>query len=295
MFSNAQKSRVRDGMMAARPTGLSSATRLARLARVLRDTCPPPMPKHIPQALLVLLLMVVDQAWAQPSASSGGGTAAAPWLSQPAGSAEGPAAPWRVVGLPHQAKPFTRFSAVTQDGQRVLRVEAAASYGNLVHDLAQLPESAHRLSWRWRLDEPNLGADLHRKDGDDSALKVCALFDLPMSALPFGERQILRLARLSSGEALPSASVCYVWDSRLPPGTVLDNAFSRRIRLIVLRGPETPLHGWVSEQRDVGADFLHLFGDESKSVPPLVGVAVGADADNTLAHSVGFVAGFALE
>ena len=294
MFSTAQTGRVRDGMIATRPTGLSSATRLARLTRVLRGTCPPPMPKHIPQALLALLLMVVGQAWAQPS-GSGGGTAAAPWLSQPAGSAEGPAAPWRVVGLPHQAKPFTRFSAVTQDGQRVLRVEAAASYGNLVHDFAQLPESAHRLSWRWRLDEPNLGADLRRKDGDDSALKVCALFDLPMSALPFGERQVLRLARLSSGEALPSASVCYVWDSRLPPGTVLDNAFSRRIRLIVLRGPETPLRGWVSEQRDVGADFLRLFGDESKTVPPLVGVAVGADADNTLAHSVGFVAGLALE
>ena len=251
------------------------------------------MPKHRPQALLLLLPLLIGTglAWAQAS----NGSAAAAWLSQPAGAAAAPAAPWRAVGLPKQTKPFTRFSAVTLDGQRVLRVEADASYGNLVHDLSELPEATRRLSWRWRLDDPNPGADLRRKDGDDSPLKVCALFDSPLSALPFGERQLLRLARLSAGESLPSASVCYVWDSRLPPGTVLDNAFTRRVRMIVLRGPETPLRGWVSEQRDVAADFLRLFGDESKTVPPLVGVAVGADADNTQARSLGFVAGLTLE
>ena len=254
------------------------------------------MPKHRPQVLLLLPLLIgTGLAWAQASSSSGSGSAAAVWLSQPAGTVAAPAAPWRVVGLPKQTKPFTRFSAVTLDGQRVLRVEADASYGNLVHDLSELPEATRRLSWRWRLDDPNPGADLRRKDGDDSPLKVCALFDLPISALPFGERQLLRLARLSAGESLPSASVCYVWDSRLPPGTVLDNAFTRRVRMIVLRGPETPLRGWVSEQRDVAADFLRLFGDESKTVPPLVGVAVGADADNTQARSLGFVAGLTLE
>ena len=106
---------------------------------------------------------------------------------------------------------------------------------------------------------------------------------------------MLQLARLSAGETLPSASVCCVWHSRLPPGTVLDNAFIRRVRMIVLRGPETPLRGWAAEQRDVAADFLRLFGDEFKTVPPLVGVAVGADADNTKARSVGFVTGLTLE
>ena len=216
-------------------------------------------------------------------------------LTPPAGASDTPAAPWRVIGLPEQSKPFTRFSVVLQGGQRVLRVDAQASYGNLVHALAELPESTRRLSWRWRLDETSPGTDLRRKEGDDSPLKVCALFDLPMSALPFGERQLLRLARLSAGETLPSASVCYVWDSQLPVGTVLDNAFTRRVRMIVLRGPEAALGGWVSERRDVAADFLRLFGDESKVVPPLVGVAIGADADNTLGRSLGFVTGITLD
>ena len=220
--------------------------------------------------------------------------AGGPLLMQPAGAGDTPPAPWHLVGLPQQTKPFTQFSVVKLDGQRVLRVEAQASYGNLVHPLTDNP-AAHRLSWRWRLDEPIAAADLRRKDGDDSPIKVCAFFDLDSSAVPFVERQLLRLARMRAGDSLPAATVCYVWDAHLAPGTVLDNAFTRRIRFIVLRGPETPLHGWVSEQRDVWADFKRLFGDESEAVPPLVGVAIGADADNTQGHSVAHVSAITLD
>ena len=45
----------------------------------------------------------------------------------------------------------------------------------------------------------------------------------------------------------------------------------------------------------MAADFVRLFGDECKTVPPLVGVAIGADADNTKTRSVGFVTGLTLE
>jgi hypothetical protein len=220
--------------------------------------------------------------------------AGGPLLVQPAGSGDAPAAPWHVVGLPQQTKPFTRFNVVTLDGQRVLKVEAQASYGTLVHPVLESP-NAQRLSWRWRLDQPLPAADLRRREGDDSPLKVCAMFDLPTAAVPFVERQVLRIARLRSGETLPAASICYVWDAQLPAGTVLDNAFTRRMRMIVLRGPEAALHGWVSEQRDVWADFKRLFADESMAVPPLVGIAIAADADNTQGHSLGYVGSITLE
>jgi hypothetical protein len=59
--------------------------------------------------------------------------------------------------------------------------------------------------------------------------------------------------------------------------------------MIVLRGPEAPLRSWVSEQRDVRADFLRLFADEARVLPPLVGVAIAGDADNTLARSLAHV------
>ena len=225
-----------------------------------------------------------------PLAALAGG----PLLVQPVGASDAPSAPWHVVGLPGQVKPFTRFQVVSLDGQRVLRVEAQASYGNLVHPVLE-PHGHLRLTWRWRVDEAIAAADLRHKEGDDSPVKVCALFDLPTAAVPFVERQVLRIARLRSGETLPAASVCYVWDARLPPGTVLDNAFTRRIRMIVLRGPESPLHSWQTEQRDVGADFLRLFADEAPGPVPLIGIAIAGDADNTQGHSVAHLSSIALD
>lgn len=218
----------------------------------------------------------------------------APWAPE---AATAPAAPWQPLGLPGQQAPATRFSLVEADGRRVLQVEARGSYGNLVQALADGPAgaappaaaAARWLSWRWRLLLPNPAADLRRRSGDDAALKVCALFDLPLAQVPFAERQLLRLARARSGEPLPAATLCYVWDARLAAGTALDNAYTRRLRWLVLRGPADGPQPWADEQRDLHADLRRAFGDElgDGPLPPLRAIAVGADADNSGGHSLG--------
>lgn len=201
---------------------------------------------------------------------------------------EVPAAPWHSVGLPRQNKPFTRFSLADQGGKRTLRVEADNSYGNLVHPLHLEVATAH-LAWRWKVDELVAESNLHTRQGDDSALKVCVLFDLGLDNVPFSERQMLRLARLSAGEALPAATICYVWDAHLPPGSTLASPFTRRLRYKVLQSGPAHLHQWAAERRDVVADFIDMFGSESSVVPTIVGVAVGADADNTHGHSLAYI------
>jgi len=205
-----------------------------------------------------------------------------------------PTAPWHVVGLPQQTKPFTRFSIVDIDGKRAIKIEAEESYGNLVHPV-QVTVPAH-LAWQWRIEKHLENADLRQRAGDDTAVKVCVSFDLPIDAIPFTDRQILRLARGKTTEPVPAASVCYVWDAKLAAGTSLDNAFTRRIRYIVLQSGNDRLDKWVSERRDVGADFMRLFKDESpNSVPPIIGIAIGADSDNTKARSVAYVSSIVLE
>jgi hypothetical protein len=213
-------------------------------------------------------------------------------------SAGEPPAPWRVVGLPGQdpqSKPFTTFSVVELDGRKALRVEAKESFGNLVHPVKWTAPTA-RLSWQWRVDDPVPKADLRVRQGDDTALKVCVSFDLPMNDVPFLERQLLRVGQSKTDEPLATANICYVWDSNLPIGTALDNAFSRRTRYIVLESGPDKLKQWKSEKRDVNADFKKLFSDESPNrVPMVTAVGIGADADNTKAHSLGYVANIVLE
>ncbi len=223
-----------------------------------------------------------------------GAPADQPLLQPLIGPEATPPWPWHVAGLPRQTKPYTRFSLVDLEGRRVLRVEAESSYGNLVHPL-QLTQPAAHLAWQWRVEDLIDEADLRTKAGDDTALKVCVFFDLPISRVPFVERQLLRLARSTSTEPLPASTVCYVWDTRLPVGTALHNAFTHRVRYVVLQSGAAHLHQWMNERRDVSADFFALFGDESPELPPIVGVAVGADADNTHSHSLAHVAGLMLE
>jgi hypothetical protein len=204
-----------------------------------------------------------------------------------------PPPPWRVVGLPHGKAPLTQFDIVALDGALVLRLRTDQSYGTLSHTLP--PQTgAGMLHWRWRLDVPMPAANLLRKDGDDAPLKVCAMFDLPLDAIPFVERSLLRLARRISGEYLPGATLCYVWDHTLPTGTTLANAYSRRVRYVVLDAGSQNLGQWVTHQQDLQADFLRLFGAESDTVPPLLAIVVGADSDNTGSTSLGYLGDLSL-
>ena len=211
-------------------------------------------------------------------------------LLQPFGAAGAPPPdPWHFAGMPHQRKPATRFSVVDLDGRRALRVEAESSYGNLVHPL-HVEADGLRLSWQWRVDDFIEDADLRKRKGDDTAIKVCVFFDLPLGQVPFVERQMLRMARAASDEVLPASTVCYVWDATLPAGTALHNAFTHRMRYLVLRSGAGQAKRWQAERRDIAADFRSLFGDESAQVPPVIGVGVGADADNTQGRSLAYVA-----
>jgi Protein of unknown function (DUF3047) len=204
-----------------------------------------------------------------------------------------PSVPWRVAGLPVQGKiavPVTRFDITSIDSQKVLRVQTDSSYGNLVHTLPGINLAEKTLlRWRWRLDQPLVNADLRQRRSDDTPLKVCLLFDMPTTKLGFVDRSVLSLARSVSGEKLPTATLCYVWDHLLPEGTLLNNAYTSRVRMLVLDSGDQRLGQWVSHQRDVAADFKRAFGVESETLPRLDGVLVGADSDNAGGQSLGYV------
>jgi Protein of unknown function (DUF3047) len=197
---------------------------------------------------------------------------------------------WRVLTLPRQTKPITQFSAEVVDGRPALRVEATKSYGHLMHEMHNAVPHG-RLSWSWRLQLPNAHTDLRHRAGDDVAAKVCASFDMPLEQVPFLEREFLRMVRASVSEPVPAATLCWVWGGKEKHEELLPSPFSKRLRYIVLRNVGDPTAAWVEESRDVVADFKRAFGDEALQVPPLIGVSVGADADNTAGHSIAHVSG----
>jgi hypothetical protein len=222
-------------------------------------------------------------------AAAGAEAALAPFSAARPGAA--PPAPWRVETLPRLPK-HTRFDIVDLDGTAVLRVAADASYANLLHPLAGEP--AQRLRWRWRVEQPIAGADLTRRDGDDVPARVCVLFDLPLQRLSLGDRLRVEAARLLFDPHLPAASICYVWDRRLAPGTWLANAYTDRVMTLVLR--RGGYGAWADESRDLAADFVRAFPAESGGgAPALAAIGVAADGDNTGGASLAYFGDLRLE
>ncbi len=202
-----------------------------------------------------------------------------------------PPAPWRVFTLPKQPL-HTRYEIVALEGGTVLRATAEASYANLVHPLSD--ERAQRLRWRWRVERPVEGSDLTRKDGDDVPARVCALFDVPLERLHFGDRLIIILARALFNVQLPAAAICYVWDRELPPGTWLANAYTDRVQMLVLRRGR--YGNWFEETRDLASDFVHAFPYEARGgVAPLAAIGLSADADNTGRRALAYFGDLVLE
>jgi len=227
--------------------------------------------------------------------------AVALWLAAPAAhadevvvtpfsSARGAQAPqpWRFTSLPNKTP--TRFEVVQEGAQKVLKVEADQSYGNLVHATRVPLNPSTTLAWRWRVDTFVEDANLRTRAGDDGAAKLCVFFDLPAERLSFGERTRLALARRTTGEEVPSEALCYVWDKKEARGTALVNAFTQRMRMVVLEsGAAADKAAFVSERRNLLADYKRAFGDEAgDTLPDVVAVAVSADADNTRGHGLAY-------
>ncbi|MBS7807453.1 DUF3047 domain-containing protein [Variovorax sp. PCZ-1] len=201
-----------------------------------------------------------------------------------------PPAPWHTVGLPERYnKPVSQFDLTDLDGTHVLRVKADKSWGTLAHPVNEVVKPGSLLKWRWRLEQPLAKADIHAKATEDSPLKVCLSFDMPADSIPSGERALFKLAQLFSKEKIPTATLCYIWGSKETIGYEQASLFTARVRFIVVANETTPLKAWQNKERNIHADFLKAFGHESAAVPALSAILIGADADNTLGSSTGYV------
>ena len=186
------------------------------------------------------------------------------------------------AGWVHQTLPAVErpnhYDLMADAGTTVLRVASDRSASTLA--LAQRVDLAATplLRWRWRVSRPISASDLRRKAGDDYAARVYVLFDLPPERLSVGDRLKIAAARLLHGADLPAAALCYVWGTAQAVGESGWNAYTDRLRMIVVDSGATHAGQWREVVRDVAADFRAAFGDP---LPAVSGIAVAADTDNT--------------
>ncbi|GAC1422006.1 MAG: DUF3047 domain-containing protein [Burkholderiaceae bacterium] len=169
--------------------------------------------------------------------------------------------------------------ALVRDGDTiVLKADARHSMSGLLHTVRVDVGKYPRIRWRWKISAPVAAADMSTKAGDDYAARIYVMFDYPLEKLSFGTRAKLKLAETLYGQKIPSAAVNYVWDNRHPVGTIAPNAYTDRARMMVVESGTARVGQWVTETRDLAADFRAAFGEEA---PAVVAVALATDTDNT--------------
>jgi hypothetical protein len=195
-------------------------------------------------------------------------------------------APARPDALPEGWEPLTfkkvarstRYRVVRDSDVWVLKAESDAAASALYRPLDLSPLAYPRLTWRWKVENVLIKGDARKREGDDYPARVYVAFRYDPARATAWEKAKYGAYRLVYGSYPPVAVLNYIWDNRLPPGTTLDNAYTDRAKMIVLRSGSSEIGRWITETRDVLDDYRRLFGGEP---PRIAGVAVMTDTDDT--------------
>ena len=152
----------------------------------------------------------------------------------------------------------TQYTLVQDQGKTVVKAVAHGTASGLVKKLTFDPRTYRYLSWSWNIPATVVGGDERTKQGDDYAARVYVVFP---------GRFFWQMRAIN-----------YIWASRLPKGHSIPNAFTGNAILIAVESGSNRTGQWITEQRDILADYRQVFGEE----PPNAGaIAIMTDADNT--------------
>jgi len=194
----------------------------------------------------------------------------------PAESAAGGSSGWRQRAFP--GKSATVYRAALKNGRAALSARATQSASMMQHRMRIAPQALGRLAFSWYVPALIDGADMARRDADDSPVRVVLAFDGDRSRLSPRDAMLSELAVALTGEPMPFATLMYVWCNQCPQEGVITNPRTDRIRKIALESGGGNLNRWLDYERDIRADYQRAFGE---APGPLIGVALMTDTDNT--------------
>jgi hypothetical protein len=172
----------------------------------------------------------------------------------------------------------TIYTLTKDDDTVVVKAVAESSASGLIREIKINPKEYPVVRWRWKVTNILKKGDVRRKEGDDYPARIYITFEYDPSKLGFFEKAKYEAIRLLYGQYPPIGAINYIWESKVPNGTVVPNPFTDRVIMIVVESGETKLNQWVNEERNIYEDYKKAFGQE----PPMIsGVAIMTDTDNT--------------
>jgi hypothetical protein len=155
-------------------------------------------------------------------------------------------------------KGFTEYNLEQDGGRTVVKAHSNASASGLFKKIKLDPARYRQLRWSWKIAATVTNGNEKTRDGDDYAARVYVVFP----GLFFWQTKAIN----------------YIWANRLPKGEFIPNAFSSNAMMLAVESGAEKCGKWVTEERDVLADYRRLFGEEPSGIGA---IAIMTDTDNT--------------
>lgn len=196
------------------------------------------------------------------------------------------------TGIPGGWKPLTfkkipkqtEYVLVKDGEQVVVKAVSEASASGLTKEVTINPKDYPIVRWRWKVENLLQHSDVSRKDGDDYPARLYITFAYDPDRVSFGRKLKYKAGRALFGD-IPIGALNYIWETKTPVGTIVENAYTDFAQMIVVESGPSNVGMWVEEERNIYEDYKKAFGEEP---PAINGVAIMSDTDNTKERAVAF-------
>ena len=179
----------------------------------------------------------------------------------------------------------TRYSLVKDNGTVVVKATSQASASGLICKIQIDPKVYPIIQWRWKVSNIYKKGDVTQKKGDDYPARIYINFAYDPKDFDFIEKLKYETFRLFYGEYPPGGALVYIWESKRPIETVVQNPHTDKAMMIVVESGDVQLDQWIHEERNIFEDYHRAFGKK----PPMVSsIAIMTDSDNTKESAVSY-------
>ncbi len=141
-----------------------------------------------------------------------------------------------------------------EDGSCLHLKSEKSSFG-LEHGVDVNPQQTRFLTWRWKVTQLPAGGDFRHATRDDQAAQVL---------VAFADRHVLS----------------YIWDTTAPKGTAESASSIPLVHIfaVVCESGPAEANRWISETRDIAADYQRAYG---RPAPQVKGVRLQINSQHT--------------
>ena len=159
------------------------------------------------------------------------------------------------------------LTVVEDEGRRALRMRSAGDRATLSIDLNGRVdlERTPILEWTWKVTVLPVGGDARVKARADQAGQVYVVWP-------------------RAPALLRSRIIGYAWDTTAPAGATIPSQKTRTVTYVIVRSGRADLGRWITERRDVVADYRRIYG-EAPDAPGALSLSIDSNDTRSAAES----------